>query len=132
MQRAKKSLSEGNLDVLFAKEDTAFIKITSEDIKIDVDENFKTIIKQEIPRQYLLMGRTNCTIDECEFKKINNKNVLYTEVTYTENNKSYFAVLLFLNGRDNIFTAMNMVVGKHNQKKYSPIFKKVLQTLIVK
>jgi hypothetical protein len=132
VQRAKKSLSEGNLDVLIAKEDTASIKVASENIKIQVDENFKTIVKQELPKQYFLLGRTNCTIEECDFKKINNKNALYMEISYTENNKSYFAVLAFLNGRDNIFTTINMVVGKNNQKKYSSIFKKALQTLVIK
>lgn len=132
VQRAKKSLSEGNLDILIAKEDTASIKVASENIKIQVDENFKAIIKQEIPRQYLLLGRNNCNIQECDFKKINNKNVLYLEIDYTESNKVYFEVLVFLNGRDNIFTTINMIAGKNNQKKYSGIFKKILQTLVIK
>jgi len=131
-QRAKKNLSEGNLDVLISKEDTASIKIASENIKIQVDENFKSIIKQEIPRQYLLLNRTNFTIEECDFKKISSRNVLYMEATYTENNKSYFSVIVFLNGRDNIFTTISMTAGKNNQKKYSSIFKKVLQTLVIK
>lgn len=132
IQRAKKNLSEGNLDVLIAKEDTAYIKVASENIKIQVDENFKSIIKQELPKQYLLFGRNNCTVEECDFKKINNKNALYMEISYTENNRSYFTVLAFLNGRDNIFTTINMVVGKNYQKKYSSIFKKALQTLVIK
>ncbi len=132
IQRARKNLSEGNLDVLIAKEDTASIKVASENIKIQVDENFKSIIKQELPKQYLLLGRNNCTVEECDFKKINNKNALYMEISYTENKKSYFAVLVFLNGRDNVFTTISMVVGKNNQKKYNSIFKKALQTLVIK
>lgn len=132
VQRAKKNLSEGNLDVLIAKEDTASIKVASENIKVQVDENFKTIIRQELPKQYLLLGRSNCNIEECDFRKINTKSALYMEISYTENNKPYFAVLVFLNGRDNIFTTINMVVGKNNQKKYGSTFKKILQTLVIK
>ncbi|MCS7076873.1 MAG: hypothetical protein NZ455_09200 [Bacteroidia bacterium] len=130
-QKAKISLSTGNLDILLAKEDTTFIKITSESVKIEVDEKFKDIIRKEIPKQYLLIGRTNCTIEQCEFKKIGNRNILYLELLYTENNKSYFSVLGFLNGKDNSFTTISMVSSRNNQKKYNPIFKKALQTLVI-
>ncbi|MCS7029507.1 MAG: hypothetical protein NZ519_12155 [Bacteroidia bacterium] len=131
-QKARSNLSVGHLDILIVKEDSAFIKIASENVKIEVDETFKNIAKKEIPRQYLLIGRTNCTIEECEFKKIGNRNVLYIELSYREDNKDYFCILAFLNGRDNVFTTISMVVGKNQQKKYSSVFRKALQTLIIK
>lgn len=131
-QKAKKILSEGILDILVNKADSTYIKILSESIKVEVNEMFKDIMKQEIPRQYLLMGRAECNIEELTFKKINSKTVLYVEVTYTENNIPYYSVVAFLNGRDNVFTTIHMSTKKINQKKYSSIFKKILQTLVIK